>query len=81
MCRGRRWSSLRGQLGIADASCVKKYVGRTQTPYEHAWEIRERRGYRSFDDAESAASFARFLDGRACPTVFVMFVGTRGSQP
>jgi len=28
-------------------------------------EIRERRGYRSFDDAESAASFARFLDGRA----------------
>lgn len=53
------------QLRIADASCVRKYVGRTQTPYEHAWEIRERFSYRSFDAAESAASFARFLDGRA----------------
>jgi len=53
------------QLGIADASCVKKCVGRPQTPYEHAWEIRECRGYRSFDDAESAANFVRFLDGRA----------------
>lgn len=56
---------LAAQLEIADASCVKKYVGRTPTPYQHAWEIRECRGYRSFDDAESAASFARFLDGRA----------------
>jgi hypothetical protein len=51
------------QLDVADASCVKKYVQRTQTAYEHAWEIRDRYGYRSFDDADSA--FARFLDGRA----------------
>jgi hypothetical protein len=29
------------QLGIDDASCVKKYVQRPQTPYEHAWEIRD----------------------------------------
>jgi Domain of unknown function (DUF4158)/DDE superfamily endonuclease len=62
------WSAvefLPGQLGIGDASCVKKYVQRPQTPYEHAWEIRDRYGYQSFDDQGSAAAFARFLDGRA----------------
>jgi hypothetical protein len=32
------------QLDIGDASCVKKYVRRPQTPYEHAWEIRDRYG-------------------------------------
>src|SRR5450755_4208136 len=36
------------QLEIGNASCVKKYVQRPQTPYEHAWEIRDRYGYRSF---------------------------------
>src|ERR1022692_3182588 len=41
---------LAGQLEIGNASCVKKYVQRPQTPYEHAWEIRDRYGYRSFDD-------------------------------
>ena len=30
---------LADQLAIGDASCVKKYVQRSQTPYEHAWEI------------------------------------------
>ncbi len=25
------------QLEIGDAWCVKKYVHRSQTPYEHAW--------------------------------------------
>jgi hypothetical protein len=53
------------QLGIDDASCVKKYVQRPQTSYEHAWEIRDRYGYRSFDDQGCAETFARFLDGRA----------------
>jgi hypothetical protein len=53
------------QLGIDDASCVKKYVQRPQTPYEHACEIRDRYGYRSFDDHDCTAAFARFLDGRA----------------
>ena len=43
---------LADQLAIGDASCVKKYVQRSQTPYEHAWEIRDRYGYRSFDDQE-----------------------------
>jgi hypothetical protein len=44
---------------------VKKYVQRPQTPYEHAWEIRDRYGYRSFDDPGCAGAFARFLEGRA----------------
>ena len=50
---------LAGQLRIADASCVKKYVQRPQTPYEHAWEIRDRYGYRSFDDQERSEILAR----------------------
>jgi Domain of unknown function (DUF4158) len=53
------------ELEIGDASCVKKYVQRPQTPYEHAWEIRDRYGYRSFDGQGCAEAFARFLDGRA----------------
>ena len=63
------WSAvefLAEQLGIDDASCVKKYVQRPQTPYEHAWEIRDRYGYRSTDDQTASERFARFLDGRAC---------------
>ncbi len=56
---------LAGQLEIGNASCVKKYVQRPQTPYEHAWEIRDRYGYRSFDDPGCAGAFARFLEGRA----------------
>ncbi|MDQ2813726.1 MAG: Tn3 family transposase, partial [Actinomycetota bacterium] len=56
---------LAAELEIGDASCVKKYVQRPQTPYEHAWEIRDRYGYRSFDDQGCAEAFARFLDGRA----------------
>jgi hypothetical protein len=56
---------LAGQLEIGNASCVKKYVQRPQTPYEHAWEIRDRYGYRSFDDPGWAGAFARFLEGRA----------------
>ena len=33
---------LAGQLGIADASCVKRYTARAKTAYEHAWECVER---------------------------------------
>jgi len=50
MCRGRPVEFLADQLGIADASCVKMYVERPQTAYEDAGEIRDRHGYRSFDD-------------------------------
>jgi len=38
------------QLEIGDASYVKKYVQRPQTPYEHAWEIRDRLRLPVFDD-------------------------------
>lgn len=41
---------LAGQLGIADASCVKGYPERRRTPYEHAAEIQERFKYRDFTD-------------------------------
>lgn len=53
------------QLEITDPSCVKRYVERAQTRYEHAWEITERYGYRSFEEASAEAEFARFLEGRA----------------
>ncbi len=48
------------QLAIGDASCVKKYVQRPQTPYEHAWEIRDQCGYRSVDDQNASEVFARW---------------------
>ena len=56
---------LAGQLGIADASCVKAYADRPKTAYEHAWEIRRTYGYRPFEDVEATASFRAFLEGRA----------------
>ena len=62
------WSAvefLAEQLDIGHASCAKKYVRRPQTMYEHAWEIRDRYGYRAFDDKNLGETFARFLDGRA----------------
>jgi hypothetical protein len=40
------------QLGIDDPSCVKDYSERTQTQYEHAWEIRDLLEFRDFADAE-----------------------------
>lgn len=53
------------QLGIEDASCVKGYLERPKTAYEHEWEIRERYGYRAFEELSAEAEFGRFLDGRA----------------
>lgn len=53
------------QLGIGDASCVKQYVQRPQTVYEHAWEIRDWYGYRSFDGQGAEDAFGQFLTGRA----------------
>lgn len=38
------------QLGISDPSCVKTYVERAKTAYEHSWEIRRRFGYHEFED-------------------------------
>ncbi|WTA49309.1 DUF4158 domain-containing protein (plasmid) [Streptomyces sp. NBC_00842] len=56
---------LAGQLGIADASCVKRYPERRRTPYEHAAEIQERFKYRDFTDRNWGREFRGFLYGRA----------------
>jgi len=53
------------QLGIADASCVKRYTDRAMTAYQHSWQIREAYGFRVFDDATVTAALRQFLDGRA----------------
>jgi hypothetical protein len=55
---------LAGQLGIADASCVKRYTDRVMTAYEHSWQIREACGFRAFEDAGVMGEFRQFLDGR-----------------
>ena len=39
-----------GQLGVADASSVKRYAERQSTQWEHAAEIRQAYGYRDFTD-------------------------------
>jgi hypothetical protein len=56
---------LAAQLGIADASYVKRYTARAKTAYEHAWEIRGAYGFRAFEDPGAAAEFRLFLEGRA----------------
>ena len=56
---------LAAQLGIADASCAKRYTARAKTAYEHASEIRDAYGFRVFEDREAAAEFGLFLEGRA----------------
>ncbi|MGJ6967188.1 Tn3 family transposase [Streptosporangium sp. G11] len=59
------------QLGIGDASQVKKYAERLKTTYEHAWMIRDAYGYHTFDDTSSwserqlTRQFRTFLHGRA----------------
>lgn len=53
------------QLGIADPSCVKAYVERAKTAYEHSWEIRRRFGYHEFEDRQWGRKFRAFLYGRA----------------
>ena len=53
------------QLDVVDASCVKQYMIRTKTRYEHAWEITAADGFRAFDSAEVVGEFRQFLEGRA----------------
>ncbi|MCX4548221.1 MULTISPECIES: Tn3 family transposase [unclassified Streptomyces] len=53
------------QLGIEDASCVKRYTDRRQTVYDHAWEIREAYGYQLYEDRAQGRKFRSFLHGRA----------------
>lgn len=56
---------LAGQLGIADASCVKRYAERRSTVYEHAAEIQKGFQYRDFTDRRWGREFRSFLYGRA----------------
>ena len=56
---------LAGQLGIADASCVKRYPERRSTVYEHAAEIQKRFKYRDFTNRKWGREFRGFLYGRA----------------
>ncbi|WLQ69231.1 Tn3 family transposase [Streptomyces glycanivorans] len=56
---------LAGQLGIEDASCVKRYTERKPTAYEHSWEIRRRYEYREYEDPAWGRRFRTFLHGRA----------------
>ncbi len=53
------------QLDIADPSWVKACTRRTQTAYEHAWEIRDAYGYKVYEDHEMGREFRTFLHGRA----------------
>ncbi|MGH3722370.1 MAG: Tn3 family transposase [Pseudonocardiaceae bacterium] len=41
------------QLGIADASCVKRYTEREKTRLDHAWEIQQVSGLRDFASCEA----------------------------
>ena len=54
------------QLGIESWTSVKLYGDRQQTPYEHAWEIRDLLGYRDFPGAE--AEVAAFVASRVSKT-------------
>jgi Domain of unknown function (DUF4158) len=63
---------LASQLGIADASCVKRYTERPKTAYEHAREMAREFGYRRFSDADAQAEPQAFLAARAW---------TRAEQP
>ena len=51
------------QLGISDPSCLKAYIGREKTRFEHQWEIAREYGWRDFADAEN--ELARWIDDRA----------------
>ncbi len=57
---------LAGQLEIADASCVKAYLERQKTRFEHQWEIAREYGWRSFADVED--ELTRWVDDRAWTT-------------
>jgi len=55
-----------GQVGASDASCLKGYLSRRATRFEHTAEIVAAYGYRGFADAE--AELERWVDDRAWTT-------------
>ena len=54
------------QLGIADPSCVKNYLEREKTRFEHQWGIVEAGQWRDFGQAE--AELTQWVDDRAWTT-------------
>src|SRR5262245_52947352 len=56
---------LRQQLGIADPTCLARYLDRLATHREHAGEIRRRYGYRDFTDQPEHFRLVRWLYTRA----------------
>lgn len=54
------------QLDIGDASCIKKYMTRRNTHFEHAAEIASTYGFKNFGDAEQ--DLARWIDDRSWTT-------------
>jgi len=54
------------QVGVADPSCLKGYLSRRSTHFEHTAEIIAAYGYRDFAEAE--AELVRWLDDRAWTT-------------
>ena len=54
------------QLGIADPSCVKNYLEREKTRFEHQWEIIAAGQWRDFGLAE--AELTQWVDDRAWTT-------------
>ena len=56
---------LAGQLGIADASSVKRYAERQSTQWEHAAEIRQAYGYRDFTGDGPQEEVRAFIAARA----------------
>lgn len=55
---------LAGQLVIADPSCVKTYVERSNTRWEHRREICRVDGWREFGSIRE--ELRRWIDHRAC---------------
>jgi hypothetical protein len=70
---------LAGQLGIADASCVKKYAQREPTHREHAGKIRKALGLKDFAvvEAELAVVVGKraWVTGDGPKTIFADAVG------
>lgn len=54
-----------GQLGVEDASVVKRYGARRATPYEHSQEITRRYGYLEASDPVVAVELEAFVASRA----------------
>ncbi len=69
---------LRRQLGIADPTCLARYLDRPATHREHAGEIRRRYGYRDFTDQPEHFRLVRWLyttpgsapSGPACSSIW-----------